>query len=455
MGVWSPMHDNRVVFQEGALKLRVQLDIETGGVSTEGDGAYDIIAENSAPAYGEYSNGQLVLTMTFPVGDGDGTLTMALDPDEHPPLPGLSVDQQLECTDVGGWMTDEDVITSTDPDGDLVDSTIIVDDSFVLEGYIIPFGFHDFSVHSEDERLAAKISATEALDIVDSTPPELICPDPADIECVAIGGTPVGDSQVQEFLMELIATDVCDDSPDVQDDALLFFGLGDTEVTFTVLDDFYNDEDCTSTLTVVDTTLPEIFCPDPILIECNEFNGVGIDDPQIQAFLNAVAAVRAVDVCDDSLVLEDHAPLLFGLGDTVVTFTATDGSDNQAQCQSTVTVEDTTPPVITVGASPNSLWPPNHKLETVNVDVVVTDICDPNPTFVLQSASSDEPDNGLGDGDRANDIQGATLGAPDASVRLRRERSGPGDGRVYTLEYLASDLSTNEAEAQDTVVVDH
>jgi hypothetical protein len=50
--------------------------------------------------------------------------------------------------------------------------------------------------------------------------------------------------------------------------------MGVWRVTFTAEDDFSNVDQCASTLTVVDTTPPDIECPAPITIECNEFGGV-------------------------------------------------------------------------------------------------------------------------------------------------------------------------------------
>jgi hypothetical protein len=117
----------------------------------------------------------------------------------------------------------------------------------------------------------------------------------------------------------------------------------------------------------------------------------------------------------------------------------------------TVTVEDTTPPEIDVVLDRDHLWPPNHKMATVCADVTVTDICDPNPTFVLLSVESSEPDNGKGDGNTTNDIQDAATGTPDLCVDLRSERQGGGDGRKYTIIYEAMDMSGNTAE--DTVCV--
>ena len=120
----------------------------------------------------------------------------------------------------------------------------------------------------------------------------------------------------------------------------------------------------------------------------------------------------------------------------------------------TVTVVDTKPPVVTLRMSPERLWPPNHKMKTVEAIFDIQD-CDPAPTVQLVSVTSNEPENGLGDGDTAPDIAGASLGTDDRSVQVRAERAGGGSGRVYTFVYRVTDASGNETDATATVTVPH
>ena len=121
----------------------------------------------------------------------------------------------------------------------------------------------------------------------------------------------------------------------------------------------------------------------------------------------------------------------------------------------TLTIVDQTPPVLNVSLSPTVLWPPNHTLATINATITISDSCDPNPRVELVSVTSSEPDAGLGDGDKANDIQGASIGTDDRSFMLRAERSGAGAGRTYTVTYRATDRSGNSTLATATVVVPH
>ena len=73
--------------------------------------------------------------------------------------------------------------------------------------------------------------------------------------------------------------------------------------------------------------------------------------------------------------------------------------------------------------------------------------------MTLLSVTSNEADDGLGDGDTAGDIQDATIGTDDRDVSLRAERSGTGTGRVYTLTYQARDAAGNTSTAAVQVSV--
>jgi hypothetical protein len=126
-----------------------------------------------------------------------------------------------------------------------------------------------------------------------------------------------------------------------------------------------------------------------------------------------------------------------------------------AMCSATVKVQDTTPPKLTVSLSPDELWSPNHKLVNISANVVATDTCDVSPTVRLVSITSNEPDNGKGDGNTFGDIQGASFGTEDYAFQLRGERSGTGGGRTYTVTYEVEDASGNKSTATALVTVPH
>ena len=141
---------------------------------------------------------------------------------------------------------------------------------------------------------------------------------------------------------------------------------------------------------------------------------------------------------------------LFPGGNTTVTLTVSDGQLN-ATDKVNIIVGDTTPPQINATVTPNSLWPPNHEYVEVKATVTANDICDPTPKITLVSVTSNEPDNGIGDGNTLKDF----VIVNDFTFDIREERSGTGSGRIYTITYKATDASGNYAITSVTVTVAH
>ena len=100
-----------------------------------------------------------------------------------------------------------------------------------------------------------------------------------------------------------------------------------------------------------------------------------------------------------------------------------------------------------------SLWPPNHKLHTIEVAdcATVVDRCEPGLTTEFVWASSDEPLNGKGDGNSDADIVFDGCGR----VQVRAERAGSSDGRVYRLGVRVVDRGGNAAESECVVSISH
>ncbi len=220
------------------------------------------------------------------------------------------------------------------------------------------------------------------------------------------------------------------------------YPLGVTAVTLTATDSDNLFMTCTAPVTVQDAEPPVLSnVPAPIVVEQTALAGTPV----------AVPLPTAVDNCSVASVVSD-APAVFPLGVTTVHFTATDGSGNTVMASTTVTVEDTTPPTINaVVATPDALWPPNHKMTAVAVTVDVTDICDVSPACRIVSVASNEPVDGPGDGATSPDWE--IVG--DLAVRLRAERAGPETGRVYTITVECTDDSGNSAQRNVEVTVAH
>jgi hypothetical protein len=105
------------------------------------------------------------------------------------------------------------------------------------------------------------------------------------------------------------------------------------------------------------------------------------------------------------------------------------------------------PPIITnTSATPDILWPPNHKFVEVTIDYTVTEPC---PHTCVLTVSSNEPINGVGDGNSSPDWQ-----VVDAHhVLLRAERSGPGNGRIYTVNITCTNDLNHETSSKSVMVL--
>ncbi len=87
----------------------------------------------------------------------------------------------------------------------------------------------------------------------------------------------------------------------------------------------------------------------------------------------------------------------------------------------------------------------------VTVNASASDNCDGNPVCKISSVSSNEPENGLGDGDTSPDWE--IIG--DLTVNLRAERSGKGSGRIYTIAVMCTDAVGNSSSGNVSVNVPH
>jgi cysteine-rich repeat protein len=101
-------------------------------------------------------------------------------------------------------------------------------------------------------------------------------------------------------------------------------------------------------------------------------------------------------------------------------------------------------------ASPDLLWPPNHKLQPVSIQGVTDPDGDPI-TLAIGGILQDEPAEGSGDGSSCSDASG--IGSDTAEVRA--ERRGGGDGRVYHIEFDAEDGRGSQCAGTVRVCVPH
>ena len=102
------------------------------------------------------------------------------------------------------------------------------------------------------------------------------------------------------------------------------------------------------------------------------------------------------------------------------------------------------------------LWPPNHQMTTVTIQANVVPSLQGLVTLSAY-VTSNEPEEGLGDGDQAPDWGEPEIDQEAGIIRipLRAERSAQGYGRVYTITVLATDSEGNQSEENVYVDVPH
>jgi hypothetical protein len=135
-------------------------------------------------------------------------------------------------------------------------------------------------------------------------------------------------------------------------------------------------------------------------------------------------------------------------GTHTVTGSCEDVAGNTAEGMIVVNLDKTPPLIVGLPVFGCTLWPPNHRLVLVGM-VNPSDGLAGIATESL-TAVSNEPEDGKGDGHTAPDIV-----IKDGNVKVRAERSGHGDGRVYTIRASATDLAGNTTTATATCEVPH
>ncbi len=184
-------------------------------------------------------------------------------------------------------------------------------------------------------------SCTQTITVRDTTPPVITCPADIEVECDA-GTDPSNTGRAT-------ATDNCVSNGNItinySDNTSGLTGCGGTGTllrTWTASDPCGNSSSCVQTITIKDETPPVIHCPANITVSCEEGIAPALTGrPTVNDNCTAQSAIT-VDYSDD----ESGRTGCNGTGVVVRTWTATDACGNTAQCNQTITIEDSTPPAI-------------------------------------------------------------------------------------------------------------
>jgi hypothetical protein len=273
-GFFNPLYDGLMSPAPGSFVVDTTVNLVGGGIHPlnaplRGDGiGSNVVNELSHPGIvgdlmrGFYTGGTRETQSEIDVdmfGHAYGDLV------NLPPTVNAGTAILSECNATGGSNVTLDGSGSTDPEnGALTFNWSCPGVALLAANTDAPGGF--FTLDSAttcrldvaDLNACPATAATVDVSVQDTTEPEVTCPGPIEVECSAPGGTPESDPLIAAFLAGATATDVCDASLTLTNDAGPFFNLGTTPVLFSTVDDSSNADSCSASVTVVDTTPPGI-----------------------------------------------------------------------------------------------------------------------------------------------------------------------------------------------------
>jgi hypothetical protein len=215
---------------------------------------------------------------------------------------------QSDCTEPGGVDAQEDVIqdwlaqaSATSTCGDVA----LTNDAMNFFPSCVPGDPEvaaDYDINFTATHVCGQVEQdTSTVSIVHIAVPEITPPASLQLECNSPGGVPVGDPQIAAWLASVSGTDSCDDVNAFTNNAPALFESGCppgmmTNVIFTGTDECGNSGFDTSTVTVVDSTPPEL-AVQPVEA-C-----LWPPNHKYVCFDNVSDIAQFSDVCDDSPTL--------------------------------------------------------------------------------------------------------------------------------------------------------
>ncbi|MBC2695319.1 MAG: hypothetical protein HF982_08615 [Desulfobacteraceae bacterium] len=182
------------------------------------------------------------------------------------------------------------------------------------------------------------------------------------------------------------------------------------------------------------------------LVSCEWVEG------EISLFSEYVQTIHGGSPCD----LQEHVISDLNMGIHILTLRVNDGVNNPVESDIEVEIIDTTDPTLAPVADKMILWPPNHKMVDITIWANASDNSG-GPVILSLTIESNEPQNGLGDGDESPDWTEASIDNDNGVItfQLRAERSGSGNGRIYTITVTATDETGNSSDAEVEIIVPH
>jgi N-acetylneuraminic acid mutarotase len=258
-----------------------------------------------------------------------------LDLDTIEPVITLLGSNQIDV-EFGSAYADAGATASDNVDGDLTGSIATVNnvDTSILGAHTVTYNVSDAATNPATQ-------VTRTVIVVDTTEPVVTAPETITVAAVDAAGTPATNAAIAAFLADATATDNVDVTLTITNDApAINFALNATTVTFSATDAEGNTGTATSTVTIADQTAPVIAMLGNSPIEV-EFASTYVDQGATASDNvdgDLTGSIATVNNVDTSI-----------LGAHTVTYNVSDAATNPAvQATRTVTVEDTTEPVIEI-----------------------------------------------------------------------------------------------------------
>ncbi len=389
--------DGSTIHRDGTLGVRATVQDCTPADTTPP--AFACPADQTVEAAG--STGATAYFTATAVDDVDGTVPVVFAPASGSTFALGTTTVHARATDSAGNHSDCDfavtvadttapaiscpediVVEATGPSGaavtfgatasDLVDGDLTVAFS-PASGDTFPFGTTEVTASATDSH-GNTATCTFSVTVQDTTPPDVTCPTVIPVEATGPDGATVTFAATATDSGSGVDTVVATPASGSK------FAVGDTTVNVVATDKTGNEAICSFTVTVVDTTPPDITVPADMTVEATGPDGAVV-----------TFSASAVDLVDGPVAITSVPPSgsAFALGTTQVTVSAVDAHGNAASEIFNVTVVDTTPPAITVPAD-MTVEATGPDGAVVDFTVMATDLVDGdvNPVVVPTSGST-------------------------------------------------------------------
>ncbi|WP_168734685.1 HYR domain-containing protein [Deinococcus sp. KSM4-11] len=386
------------------------------------------------PSNSTFALGQTTVTCSATDSNGTkstGTFTVTVADTTPPVLSNVPAAFAIEATGPNGA-----AVTFTAPSAnDAVDPTPSVSCD-PASGTTLSVAVHTVTCTATDAR-GNHSDASFVVTVTDTTKPTLTLPATIVKEATSAAGAAVTFTATATDIVDGTLTVTCTPASGST------FALGDTSVTCSATDAHNNKATGTFTVTVQDKTKPVVTVPANQTLEATGPSGA-----------IATFSASATDIVDGTLTAtcDPASGSTFALGATTVNCSATDAAGNKGTGSFTVTVQDTTKPVLSL-PSPLTVEAANASGANVSFTATANDLvsgsrpvnCTPNSgsTFALGTTTvncnATDTASNTSTGSFTVTVKDSTAPTLGAHAGITAEATGPAGAAVTYTAPAASD----------------